>query len=323
VIERLLASRRAAFPLTVAAYESLLQEMPFLGRTLESSAGIQDLTFWQDGEARCGEIVHLCAGDRGALRRAVSAWVDFSIEYLQRQARFLQTRRYARSSFDQVRQELYENDERMENYYLPALILSFIFSSNYVGYFRFFKTQFLPRLAGARKVCDVGCGHGIYLVQMLQTAKSAFGCAFDISTASLATTRTLLAYHRIAASRYAVGHADLRGRLPVPDHTQDGLACFEVIEHLDNPAHAVAEMRRVLTPGAPLCLSTAIRMESIDHLYVFEEPAQVRAVLIAAGFEVLQEECFPLTPQETRDSQERQRLIDDPSVSVGYVALAR
>ncbi len=321
-MDAILARRRADCPLLVSSYECLLRHMPFLKGQLGSLTASQDDEFWQDGEIRCREILHLCHGDVDEFQGAVSAWVDFSIEYLTRQNVFLRTGRYACTDFDQVRRELYDDTERMQKFYLPALMFSFVFSANYIGSFRFFRREMLPRLATARNVCDIGCGHGVYLTQMLLACRGAFGQGLDISPASLLTARAVLGFHDIDADRFLVAHADLRQSLPLESHSQDGVTCFEVIEHLEHPLPAVIEIRRVLRSGTPLCLSTAVRMESVDHLHVFNDPDEVRALLSTAGFTIVRDDCFPLTSSSVADAVDRQRLINDPQVSVGYVALA-
>jgi 2-polyprenyl-3-methyl-5-hydroxy-6-metoxy-1,4-benzoquinol methylase len=321
-MDAILSRRRSSCPLLVSAYEALLKHMPFLEGSLSGLIGSQDDEFWQDGETRCREILHLCHGNIDRFRSGVSAWVDFSIEYLTRQTAFLRTGRYACTDFDQVRRELYDNADRMQSFYLPALMFSFVFSPNYIGFFRFFRREMLPRIAAARAVCDLGCGHGVYLTQMLLACPEAFGRGLDISPASVLTARALLAYHEVHQDRFLVAQADVRESVPLGSGTQDGLTCFEMIEHLVDPRDVVSEIRRVLRPGAPLCLSTAVRMESVDHLHVFNDPGEVRALLSSSGFTIVSDDCVPLTSTSVADPAHLQRLIADPRVSVGYVALA-
>jgi SAM-dependent methyltransferase len=319
-MQDLLALHRSSAPLLVSAFEELLRQMPFIGGSLAKLIGSQDGQFWADGEMRCREILHLCGGDTRQFRQGVSAWVDFSIEYMTRQNAFLQSGRYGCTDFDQICRELYDNAERMRNFYLPALMFSFVFSANYIGFFRFFRSEMLSRVQAARTVCDIGCGHGVYLSHMLLTCTSAVGRGFDISPAAVATTRALLQFHRIGDDRFRVAQADVRARLPVEDGTQHGVTCFEVLEHIDEPMSALQEIRRILAPGAPLCLSTAVRMESVDHLYVFNSPDEVRMALSTAGFGIVKDRCYPLAATSTADTDTR--LADDPHAAVGFIALA-
>ena len=53
--------------------------------------------------------------------------------------------------------------------------------------------------------------------------------------------------------------AELRGaveELPVPDASFDVVLCTQVLEHCDDPARAVAELRRVTAPGGRVLAST-------------------------------------------------------------------
>jgi ubiquinone/menaquinone biosynthesis C-methylase UbiE len=211
----------------------------------------------------------------------------------------------------------------MKSFYLVALLFSFLFSANYIGYFRFFREHLLGRLGNARTICDVGCGHGVYLAQMLLHAPRASGRGLDISEASLATTRSLLHHYNVAEDRYELAHADLRGTLPLESSTQDAVTCFEVLEHLDDPFHAIQEIRRIMRPGAALCVSAAVRMESVDHLHVFNHPGEVSALLCNAGFRIVAADAYPLTGTPARGGPAaRQAAVDDPRVALGYVAVA-
>jgi SAM-dependent methyltransferase len=49
---------------------------------------------------------------------------------------------------------------------------------------------------------------------------------------------------------------DANQRLPFDDHSFDLIWCSEVIEHLEDPAFALAELRRVTKPGGLLVLTT-------------------------------------------------------------------
>ena len=314
--------RRADFPLMMQATDTLLATQPAF-RSLAETLAAKDATYWQNGEARCREILHLCGNDEGRFREAVGEWLKFSMEYLKKQRQFERTGEYACTDFAEVERDVYANTDVMRHSYLMALLFSFIFSPNYAAIFAFFQAEFLPRLAAARTVCDVGCGHGVYLTQMLLSQPGVVGTGLDISPGSLQTTRELIDLYQLPAQRVHLALGDLHGTLPVATASQDAVCCFEVIEHLAGPEHALSELRRILAPGGILCLSTAIRMESVDHLHLFLHPDEVRAMVTAAGFEVLQDACIPLSREDASDPATLARLIDDPATPLGYVMLGR
>ena len=81
--------------------------------------------------------------------------------------------------------------------------------------------------------------------------------------------------------------------LPLCDASADAVLCTEVIEHLEDPAHALGEFRRVTKPGGDILLTTPNsyawlfrlialfgltpqRIQRPDHKHFFDEAAIVR-----------------------------------------------
>ncbi|NJL92787.1 MAG: class I SAM-dependent methyltransferase [Anaerolineae bacterium] len=99
---------------------------------------------------------------------------------------------------------------------------------------------------------DVGCGDG-YLIYALRQA--GVGRVMGLDDNRLGVH---LAAEQLRA-RYEAQNLVLRGStyaLPYANATFDGITLADVIEHLQDPAHAVMEMARVLKPGGVLALST-------------------------------------------------------------------
>jgi 2-polyprenyl-3-methyl-5-hydroxy-6-metoxy-1,4-benzoquinol methylase len=316
-----LDARVSRFPLSVRAFRALPEIQEGFDDVVSAAQWHGD-DFWFDAEERCQEILHLCDGDPQRFTNAVAEWVEFSFEFLLKQCKFIESGHYSIEAFDTIRHDLYDNDEKMRNFYLIALMFSFLFSSNYTGFFAFFRTRMLPRVRGTRAVCDIGCGHGVYLTKMLTAEASAKGIGVDISAGSLDTTRRLLAFRGINASRYRLSQGDVQRKLPIDDSSQDAATCFEVIEHLEHPALAMAELRRILRPEGMLCMSTAIRMESVDHIHLFRSTDDVRRLVEAEGFTIIEDETVPLTTENLSDPEVRERLIRNPNTPLGFVLLA-
>jgi ubiquinone/menaquinone biosynthesis C-methylase UbiE len=102
-------------------------------------------------------------------------------------------------------------------------------------------------LLGARsgdRVLEVGCGAGHLLARL--PAGRAIG--IDLAESLLARTRARL------GGRATLAQGDA-GSLPFASGAFDRVYCSEVLEHLVDPAGAVAEIRRVLKPGGVAVLS--------------------------------------------------------------------
>ena len=77
--------------------------------------------------------------------------------------------------------------------------------------------------------------------------------------------------------------------LPLADASVDAVACFEVLEHVDAPALAIAEAARVLRSGGLYVVSTPFLYPLHDQPRDFRRytPFGLEQALSAAGFEVV------------------------------------
>jgi len=111
----------------------------------------------------------------------------------------------------------------------------------------------LPLVAGKR-VIDLGCGEGYGSFLLARTAASVVG--LDIDPAAIGHARGRYGYLQknlsfIKGSMTAV---------PVPETEHfDVAVCFEVLEHIDDHERLLAEVKRLLTPGGVLVISTPNR----------------------------------------------------------------
>ncbi|MEU9016876.1 L-histidine N(alpha)-methyltransferase [Actinomadura sp. NPDC048394] len=164
---------------------------------------------------------------------------------------------------------------------------------------------------GAR-VLEVGCGVGAQTVHLLESSPCADLTAVDVSAASLAQARERVTA-RFPRARVRWLRADLHD-LPFPSGAFDHLFVCFVLEHLRDPAAALAGLRRVLRPGGTLTVIEG------DHGSAFFHPDsaaaraaighQVRLQAAAGGDALIGRRLHPLlTAAGYRQVEVRPRTV--------------
>ncbi len=106
-------------------------------------------------------------------------------------------------------------------------------------------------LRGARNILDVGSGAGQLAKHVIRYADpEANLTCFDLSQEMLRRAR-----NRMKSDRPSYVAADLT-RLPFPDASFDCVTCGYVLEHLPDARTGLAELARVMMPGARMLLLT-------------------------------------------------------------------
>lgn len=153
---------------------------------------------------------------------------------------------------------------------------------------------------------DLGCGQGLLTVELAR-AVGPDGTVIGVDPS---------AEMRRAAEARCAAHPEIRildgaaGALPLPDAALDGALALQVFEYLADIPQALADLRRVLRPGARLVIGdmqfatlsfasdAPDRMARVcaawdHHVADPNVPARLPAALAAAGFTFL--ELRPLT----------------------------
>jgi ubiquinone/menaquinone biosynthesis C-methylase UbiE len=106
-------------------------------------------------------------------------------------------------------------------------------------------------LRGARRILDVGSGAGQIARHLIEYADPGA----EITCVDLSPEMLRRARRRLKSDRPRFISADL-SRLPFPDGTFDCVTCGYVLEHLPEAQIGLAELSRVMVPGAKMLLLT-------------------------------------------------------------------
>lgn len=110
----------------------------------------------------------------------------------------------------------------------------------------FYRARFADalRLLGGPKgrLLDVGCGCGIFLVELARHCDQLVACDYHTN---LATVAEMLEAESVSAP---LAQTDAR-HLPFADMSVDAIVCMSVLEHLEDLSSPADEFFRILRPG--------------------------------------------------------------------------
>jgi 2-polyprenyl-3-methyl-5-hydroxy-6-metoxy-1,4-benzoquinol methylase len=248
-------------------------------------------------------------GDR--LGEAVANYRWTCEHMLQEEYFFRRHKRYRHTSFEEVRRLVYDEPDFMRRY-ADGLLLSQLFWANHTGALHAYRTDFMGRLPEGASLLEVGPGHGLLLALAAERPGRGVITGWDISDTSLRATAAALAAMRVQDVELA--RHDL---FAAPaDRSFDAVVASEVLEHLEQPAEALARLRGLTRPGGLVFLNVPVNSPAPDHIYLWRDPGQIRELAIAAGLDVLTAHAIPMTG---RNLDEARRL----QLTVSCVVIAR
>ncbi|MCC6472070.1 MAG: class I SAM-dependent methyltransferase [Alphaproteobacteria bacterium] len=275
------------FPRLRKIVRAVLQSWPehqrFLGRSikersgpvLESSESIARMIL----ELEDDDICRLCEDYKWMCARLQEEEVEF-----RRNGRY----RYA--DFAQVQRLVYDDAAFMDRY-LRGLLLSQALWVNHASAIDFYRRAFLSEAAGGARLLEIGPGHGLLLGLAMREGRFAAIAGWDVSATSIASTCAALKKLGLAQP------ADLRVadilEPPTGDDAFDLVVISEVLEHLERPDVALANLHRALAPGGKIFVNVPINSPAPDHIYLLRSPGEAIALVERGGFSIIEARHFP------------------------------
>lgn len=112
----------------------------------------------------------------------------------------------------------------------------------------------LPHLKPGMRLLDAGCGPGSITIGLAEAVAPGEVIGIDRSDAAIDAARALATERGCTNVRFEIGSAYA---LPYDDATFDAAFMHAVLQHLGEPARALAEVRRVLKPGGIIGVADA------------------------------------------------------------------
>jgi 2-polyprenyl-3-methyl-5-hydroxy-6-metoxy-1,4-benzoquinol methylase len=230
---------------------------------------------------------------------------------LREQIFFQRHKRYRHSSYAEVADSVYMNDEYMGMYMHGLAITSYLWP-NHREMRRFFM-QRIPTQARGRYL-EIGPGHGIYLMSAMQHAPYEYFEGVDISPTSIELTRNVLNSGYFGQfGDYELFCKDfLQHEMTYPDY--DAIVMGEVLEHVEQPLEFLKKIRSLSRRDSFIYITTCINAPAIDHIYLFESLESLEAIIQSADLGVKDRLVVPYEGMSIEESIEKRM-----PVNVAYV----
>lgn len=208
--------------------------------------------------------------------------------------RFLSEGVYANRSLADVEKQVYHNPAIMDYHMHGLLLAQFLWPDQYhrLCFFR----NHLKSFESAHTYLEVGAGHGIYVREVLQNLPGLSEAdVLDISETSLKICKALVQSPVVNFIQRNILEYD-------KDRLYDLISIAEVIEHLENPAAVLQKIKRLLSKDGIVFLSTPVNSPMVDHIYLFTSIEEIKELLFACDFYIIEETFMSSEPLNYTDS---------------------
>ena len=271
---------------------SVIAKSPFQRKKLVQYLAGRDRLFFERAEEFARDYTGYLRSQGIPLDYAVTAYLDLCKTMMKCQIEFMKTGVYCITDHEQAFDETYANPDRMKSYMIGLALSQFLWPTHYRIFDAFDRT-----LGGCRQgvgsYLEIGPGHGLYLHRSIRLLGPGTRFqALDISPTSVEITRSIIAHF----------HPELTGvTFRVGDFLQfddteryDFITMGEVLEHVNEPLRMLSKLESLLADSGRAFVTTAINAPAVDHVYHFTGVEQVRAMIGAAGLEIVCDEVLPV-----------------------------
>jgi len=170
----------------------------------------------------------------------------------------------------------------MEYHMYGLVFAQFLWPDQYRR-FSFFCDIFPDYVPHIRNYLEIGAGHALYASHAASVLPpDARIDVVDISPSSMELARGMLEGANVS------GHlADIFDF--APPYRYDFITIGEVLEHLEDPLRMLKRIRALLNPTGAAYITTPANSAMIDHIYLFNNAGEIREMLRAGGFAIVNE----------------------------------
>lgn len=238
----------------------------------------------------------------------LDAYGGYVREQVVLQKAFNKDRTYRHTTVQDVNEP--GGDERSRQRYLYTLAFSYVLAPHRYGMYSFLKRALNRHMVDRSQCLEIGTGIGLDTLSVLKAGGQVH--TYDLNPLS----RQCLEILGIAADAHF--HNSVYGF--DEDGRYDMCLMIELLEHLENPRAYLEGAFKVLRQKGKGMFSFALRMPQHDHVYLFDSLDQARAMVVDAGFTILDQEYFISSFFPIRN-EDREALANDSKHAANYLCV--
>ena len=243
------------------------------------------------------------------LNFALDCYLQVCKDIMYEQIRFFQSGVYTSTSFDEVNARVYNNVDVM-SYYLHGLMLSHYLWGHQYKILQFFFNNVDKFSTNIRHVLEIGAGHGLFTNEIIKHFTFDFSyTVVDISETALEMSKAFVKSDIVKYFNQDIYQFETEKKF-------DFIIMGEVLEHVEDPLGLMKKLHELGSDDVTAFITAPCNSPTIDHIYLFRNPNEIRALFDEAGWEVVLD--------ASAASESKKTLADDdPLFSVIYGAFIR
>jgi 2-polyprenyl-3-methyl-5-hydroxy-6-metoxy-1,4-benzoquinol methylase len=180
---------------------------------------------------------------------------------------------------------------------MNGLLVSDVLWVNHCRGLQHYAEVYLNTLKSGAQLLEIGPGHGLLLYLATENPNIGSLFAWDVSQSSIEMSQhALKALGATKSVRFEMKNIlDASIFENCNAELFDGIVFSEVLEHLEEPEHAVRALFHLCKPNGRVWVNVPANSPAPDHLYLVREPKQAEDLVRSVGFEVVETAHFPMS----------------------------
>lgn len=264
--------------------ESICNQNPMHGKKIVANTSAFDTMYLERANQFLTKYESLLAENNQTLDDAVTFYLEMIADFSYETIQFIKTGEYSSCSFAEVTERVYNNPEIME-YYMHGLLLSQFLWAHHYEMLMYFNQVVSANKAEVKSYLEIGGGHGLYLSEAIQLiGNSSTFDVVDISASSLEMAKKMVNNETVSYTLCDIFDYS-------PEKKFDFITMGEVLEHVEEPVNLLKKLATLVTNKGKVFITTPTNAPAIDHICLFRNADEIRAIIDEAGFKIEEEKC--------------------------------